>query len=180
MSITGAVHVAFAVAALVVGAVVLYLGAKGGQRHRLLGWTFVVSMLGANITAFMLYGLFGGFGPFHFAATISLISTTGGVLTARAARRARLRREPVKRAHRVEGHYWWMTFCYVGLFAAFTSELIVRVPAIRGMMQGIGLVFAVAVAGATAVTFMVGTVLIRGSRDRVLAPFLVRTAPPAA
>jgi len=68
MSIVGTIHFAASVVASVVRAAVLWQGPKGGRRHRQIGWTSVVAMLTVNATAFMLCGLFGGFGPFHVAA----------------------------------------------------------------------------------------------------------------
>lgn len=121
MSLIGAVHTALAVAALVTGAAVL-LRRKGGPWHRRLGWTYVISMLGLNLTALAIYRLFGGFGPFHIAALASLVTVVLGALPAR-------RRLP--RGKWIEHHYYWMTWSYVGLLAAAGSEAVTRIPQTR-------------------------------------------------
>ncbi len=171
MSIVGTIHFAASVVSIVVGAAVLSQGPKGGRQHRQLGWLFVAAMLTVNATAFMIYRLFGGFGPFHAAAIISLVGLVAGTVSARSARRARAARQVFRRAHRVELHYWWMTFSYVGLIAALASEAITRLPATRAIAGGAGAVFGAAVGGATALVFAVGSYLIVTRRARSLAPF---------
>src|SRR5687768_9346503 len=93
----GWTHTVAAVTALVAGAAVL-LTTKGTRRHRQLGWTYVVSMLLLNVTALMIYRLFGRFGPFHVGAVFSLITVVAGTAAALGARRARTRRNAVERA----------------------------------------------------------------------------------
>lgn len=144
MSTIGTIHLGASVAAIVLGAAVLVQGPKGGRQHRQLGWAYVVAMLTVNATAFMIYRLFGGFGPFHIAAIISLTGIVGGVLAARSARTARLAQQAFRRAQRVERHYWWMTFSYVGLIAALASEAITRLPATRAIGGGAGALFGAA------------------------------------
>lgn len=174
MSTIGSVHLVASVVAIAVGAAVLAQGPKGGRRHRQIGWTYVVAMLTVNATAFMLYGLFGGFGPFHVAAIISLTGIVAGTLAARSARKARRAGQAFKRSHRVEVHYWWMTFSYVGLIAALASEAITRLPATRAAAGGAGAMFGAAVGVATALVFGVGSYLIVTRRARALEPFRVR------
>jgi uncharacterized membrane protein len=173
MSTIGTVHFVASLASLVLGAAILAQGPKGGARHRQLGWTYVTVMLTVNATAFMLYGLFGGFGPFHVAAVISLTGIVAGTLAARSARKARLAKQVFRRSHRVEVHYWWMTFSYVGLVAALASEAITRLPATRAVGGGAGAMFGAAVGGATALVFAVGSYLIVTRRARVLEAFRV-------
>ena len=177
MSTIGTIHFAASVASIVLGAVVLWQGPKGGRRHRRIGWTYVIAMLTVNATAFMLYGLFGGFGPFHVAAIISLTGLVAGTLAARSARKARLAHQPFRRSHRVELHFWWMTFSYVGLVAALASEAITRLPATRAVAGGAGAMFGAAVGGATALVFAVGSYLIVTRRARSLEPFRATGAP---
>jgi len=78
----GLVHLACAVVALGAGAGVLLLR-KGTRRHRRLGWVYVAAMLGLNLTALLIYRLFGRFGPFHLAALLSLVTVLAGLLPAR-------------------------------------------------------------------------------------------------
>ncbi len=176
MSPIGTIHFAASVASILLGAVVLWQGPKGGRRHRRVGWTYVVAMLTVNATAFMLYDLFGGFGPFHVAAVVSLTGIAAGVLSARSARKARLAHQGFLRAHRVELHFWWMTFSYVGLVAALASEAITRLPATRAIGGVAGAMFGAAVGGATALIFAVGSYLIVTRRARALEPFRVNGA----
>lgn len=177
MSPIGTTHFVASVASVFLGAVVLLQGPKGGRRHRQVGWTYVVAMLTVNATAFMLYGLFGGFGPFHVAAIISLTGIIAGTVAARSARRARLAQQRFRRSNRVEVHFWWMTFSYVGLIAALASEAITRLPATRAIGGGAGAIFGAAVGGATALVFAVGSYLIVTRRARSLEPFRAQQAP---
>jgi uncharacterized membrane protein len=176
MSGVGTAHLVASISAVALGAVVLAHTTKGGTRHRQLGWAYVVAMLTVNATAFMLYGLFGGIGPFHVAALISLAGLVAGIRAARSARRARLAQQVFKRSNRVEVHYWWMTFSYVGLVAALASEAITRLPATRAIGGGTGAMFGAAVGGATALIFAVGSYLIVTRRARALQPFRASTA----
>lgn len=163
---------------MAVGAVVLALGGKGGRRHRQLGWVYVGAMLTVNVTAFLIYRLFGTFGPFHVAAIISLVGIVLGTLVARRARAARLARQPYRRAHLVESHYWWMAFSYVGLIAAFASETITRYDALRELVLA-SAGFGAAVGIATGVVFAIGAIWIIRARRRTLAPFLTQSAERA-
>lgn len=176
MSLVGTIHLLASVASVVLGAAVLGQGPKGGRRHRQLGWTYVVAMLTVNATAFMLYGLFGGFGPFHVAAVVSLTGIVAGTLAARSARKARVAHQGFLRSHRVEVHFWWMTFSYVGLIAALASEAITRLPATRAIGGGAGAMFGAAVGGATALVFAAGSYLIVTRRARTLEPFRANRA----
>ena len=121
MSLLGWFHTATALVALASGAAVL-LRRKGTRWHRRAGWTYVVSMLVLNATALMIYRLFGTFGPFHFAALLSLFTVLAGVFFA-------VRRRPPGKW--VEAHYYWMTFSYVGLVAAAFAEVATRLPGAR-------------------------------------------------
>ena len=117
----GVIHTALAILALVAGAIVL-LRPKGGTWHHRVGWAYAIAMLGLNVTALAIYELFGGFGPFHFAALLSLVTVILGTIPAR-------RRLP--REKWLERHYYWMTWSYVGLLAAAGSEAVTRIPQSR-------------------------------------------------
>lgn len=116
MSFVGLIHLVASCLALVAGAVVL-LRRKGTRFHRRLGYAYVGSMVALNVTALMIYRLFGGFGPFHVAALVSLATVVPAVVAARRRRPGWLAR-----------HYYWMTFSYVGLLAAGASEVATRLP----------------------------------------------------
>ena len=50
--------------------------------HIKIGYTYAISMLILNVTALMIYDLFGGFGPFHVFAVISLATLIAGLIPA--------------------------------------------------------------------------------------------------
>ncbi|MGI8843529.1 MAG: DUF2306 domain-containing protein [Gemmatimonadaceae bacterium] len=95
MSPLGWFHTATAVAALASGAAVL-IRRKGTRWHRRAGWTYVVSMILLNVTALMIYRLFGYFGPFHYAAVASLVTVLAGTVIV-------VRRRP--RGKWIEAHF---------------------------------------------------------------------------
>ena len=117
-------HIASALGAMLLGAGML-LAAKGTPSHRRFGYAYAGSMLLVNLSAFLIFRLFGGFGPFHVAAFISLITLF-----------AELR--PVLHRPRKVGwlmaHMNYMYWSVVGLYAAFASELMVRLPIKGGFM----------------------------------------------
>jgi uncharacterized membrane protein len=113
----GWVHVALALGALVAGAAVA-IAEKGTPRHLVLGRTYGWLMLGVNGTAFMIFGLFGRFGPFHVAAFFSLLTVAAGWIPARS-----------RSSHGwVERHAYFMSGSYVGLLAAAAAETLSRIP----------------------------------------------------
>lgn len=151
----GLFHTVCALVALGSGAAVV-LRRKGTRSHRRLGWIYVASMLALNGTALMIYRLFGGFGPFHAAAIASLVTVVAGAVSA-------YRRKPGWLEH----HYAWMTWSYVGLWAAAVAEVGTRVPGFR---------FWWAVMVGTFAVIGIGAILIRRNQAAVLAPFRRRAA----
>ncbi len=117
-SSTGAIHVLSALAAMVVGIIVLVMR-KGTRAHRFYGYLYFYLMLALNGTAFMIYGLFGTFGPFHVAALLSLATLMFGFIPV-------MRRKPAKSW--LMQHFTFMYFSVVGLYAAFASEILTRIP----------------------------------------------------
>jgi uncharacterized membrane protein len=170
MTLLGQTHLVTAFAAIAAGAAVLLVRPKGARWHRRLGWLYATSMLVLNVTALMIYRLFGGFGPFHAAAIVSLVGLLLGVHAARRGRRARLAHSPAERATWVQRHYYWMTWSYVGLLAAFASETITRLPALRPVFGG-GRTFGIAVGVATLVIVGIGSRWIKRSATASLAPY---------
>lgn len=112
------VHIAASCLALVIGAAVLVVR-KGDRRHRRLGRVYAVAMVLVNASAFYIYRLFGGFGPFHVAAVISLLTLLAGI------RPVLMRPRPLQWS---TTHMTFMYWSVVGLYAAFASELLVRLP----------------------------------------------------
>lgn len=111
-------HVGSALLAMVLGLWVL-LRRKGDRLHIRLGQAYAACMLLVNATAFGLYKLFGTFGPFHVAAIISLLTLAAGM-------RAVLPR--LRRKGWLVRHLTYMYWSVIGLYAAFFSELMVRLP----------------------------------------------------
>lgn len=170
MSPLGALHLATAFAAILAGGSVLLTGPKGGRTHRRLGWVYLISMLTLNASALSIYRLFGGFGPFHVAAIVSVVGTGFGALFAIRARRARSRGDLAARARLIEGHYEAIGWSYIGLIAALVSETATRLDIVR-RTAGPGAVFGIAVGVATAAVVFVGSRMLRKHRARLLAPF---------
>jgi uncharacterized membrane protein len=119
-STTGVIHLISAVLALILGSMVL-LARKGTRIHRLNGYGFTVSMLVLNGTAFGLYHLFGKLGPFHFAALVSLFTLVIGMIPA-------ITRKPEQEW--LKRHTIGMYYAVIGLYAAFASEIVVRIPGV--------------------------------------------------
>ncbi len=113
---SGWIHVVSALVAMATGAGVVFLK-KGTPLHKKVGWVYVVSMMLLNASAFSIFRLFGGFGPFQIAALISLFSLTAGMS-------AVIFRKPENGW--LEAHRKSMSWSVVGLYAAFVSETGVR------------------------------------------------------
>lgn len=116
----GWIHTVAAVVAIVAGAATLFKR-KGTRSHRFLGHMYLWSMVVLNATAFMIRDLWGGWGPFHVAALLSLLTVIVGMVPA-------LRRKP--EGSWLVHHAMWMAWSYAGLMAAFASEIATRVPAV--------------------------------------------------
>lgn len=90
------------------------------------------------ITSFMIYRLFGGFGIFHIAALVSIITLLGVMIPA-------FLRKP-------DGwvilHFSFIYWSVLGLYVAFLSEIVTRVPDTPFLgMLGIGTCIIMAVGG---------------------------------
>lgn len=162
MGILGLIHVGFGMLALVLGLVIFRI-TKGTQLHRRLGYLYVASMLGLNVTALLIYRVFGTFGPFHVLAVISLVTVVGGLIPAyfKQPKEKWLRR-----------HYEGICWSYVGLLAATSAEIAVRLP----FVQGFGLAFGLATFAASFIVIFIGAFVLYRYRDSVLASF----EPPRA
>ena len=110
----GLAHLVTALLAIVVGLLIV-LSKKGTPRHRWLGRAYVVLIIMINVTAFLIYELFGTFGLFHWMAVLSLLTVLIGYFPARA-------RKPGWRSQ----HAFFMSGSYVGLIAAFAAETFTR------------------------------------------------------
>ena len=139
----GLVHTLFGFAALLLGFLVL-VRRKGTLVHRRLGQSYAFAMIALNVTALLIYDLYGRFGPFHIAAVVSLATVLAGLFPV-------VFRRP--RETWMRHHAALMCWSYVGLFAAFVSEIATRVPGVR---------FGWGVVAATVAVVIVGAVLING------------------
>ena len=145
----GFVHTLLGLAALLAGCAVV-IGPKGTRIHRSIGRGYVAAMLMLNVTALLIYDLYGRFGPFHVAALVSLATVLAGIVPM-------LRRRP--HATWMELHATFMSWSYVGLIAAFIAEIATHVPGVR---------FGWGVGAATIAAVGVGAVLIHGRVPRIL------------
>lgn len=149
-STTGLIHLLSAGVAMLAGAIVL-LNTKGGRFHQRVGYVYVGAMLVMLLTAFMIYTLFGRFGPFHWLAIFSSLTLAGGIV-------------PMYFRRQIKGwmywHYYCMNWSVVGLYAAFWAETLTRTLP----MQHFWLV----VVAATGATAAIGSILIRRHAKRLL------------
>lgn len=155
-STLGWVHLASAVAAMAAGAIVL-AGAKGTILHKRFGYLYIFAMIVVNATAFGIYNLTGKFGVFHILAIISLLTIAAGMIPLLLPGFSR-RQKSV--------HLWFMYYSILGLYAAFASELSVRIPA-RPFFEMVGI--------ATGLIMIVGTVFIL-RKEKVWTKYFI---PPA-
>jgi len=116
----GLVHTIAATLAVLLGPAV-FLRRKGDAPHRRLGYAYVASMTTLNVTSLFITDLFGGWGPFHVGALVSLATLAAGFVPAflRRPRRTWL-----------EWHYMGMCWSYVGLAAAGLAEALTRLPSV--------------------------------------------------
>jgi len=116
-NILGEIHLYAALLATVLGTYIL-IAKKGTKTHRQIGMVYFGMMLTVNITAFMIYRLYGGFGIFHLAAIFSLATLLAGMIP--------IMREKSK--SNMIKHISFMYWSVIGLYAAFVSETLTRIP----------------------------------------------------
>jgi uncharacterized membrane protein len=119
-SATGLIHFIASIAALVLGTLVLVFP-KGTAKHKVIGRLYGLTMLLVLITAFMTYRLFGTWGIFHWAAVIASLTLVGGLVPI-------LTKSPTR--HYASLHFNFMYWSVIGVYAAFVSETLVRMPRI--------------------------------------------------
>ncbi|WP_417764043.1 DUF2306 domain-containing protein [Shewanella chilikensis] len=130
----GAIHSLCALIALITGFVVL-LRAKGTIFHRKLGYVYAIAMIGLNVSAIPITGLFGGIGPFHIFILMSLPTVLVGLYL------------PIFGRHHknwIRNHFECMTYSYIGLISAAIAEILIRVPlamAVSSMSQYVIAIF---------------------------------------
>ncbi|KOY87552.1 hypothetical protein AD998_16685 [bacterium 336/3] len=114
---TGLIHLASSIIALVTGLYVI-VAKKGTQVHKKVGYIYALAMLLVNLTAFMIYRLYGKIGIFHGFAILSCITLFAGLY-------------PVitkKTNDYLVRHFRSMYWSVVGLYCAFVAEIFSRLP----------------------------------------------------
>lgn len=149
----GLLHFGSALVAMITGMAVILMK-KGTKKHIYIGYSYVFSMSVLNISALMIYDLFGGFGPFHFMALISFATVIAGVVPA-------FFKKPEKKW--LEMHYEFMLWSVIGLYAAFWSETFTRFFRFSG--------FWTLVALATFCTVAIGVILLKKKKAGILERF---------
>ena len=120
----------------------------------------MIAMILVNATAFMIYHLYGTFGPFHVAALFSGVSIAGGMIPIFFRRRI---------SDWLHYHYFFMNWSVVGLYAAFWAETLVRLFPMDKFWPVVIL--------ATGLTTGLGSYLINRHKARMLRTNNIVTAP---
>lgn len=115
---TGLVHFIASLFALLFGTLILVLP-KGTTKHKAIGRLYGLTMLVVLITAFMTYRLFGKWGIFHWTAVISSLTLIAGLYPIFTKR-------PTKQY--LSLHFSFMYWSVIGVYGAFVSETLVRMP----------------------------------------------------
>jgi hypothetical protein len=92
---------------------------KGTVIHKKVGYGYAASMLILLATAFMLYGLFGRWGIFHWAAVASSCTLIAGLLPV-----------IIRSKNFLTLHLGFMYWSVIGLYGAFAAEVMVRIPSV--------------------------------------------------
>lgn len=114
----GFIHLMASVFALASGTQVMWMK-KGTKLHKQIGYLYAASMLTVFVTSFFIYRLFGGFGIFHIAAIVGFLTLLAGMLPV-------ITKKPKEKWIRL--HYSFMYWSVIGLYAAFISETLTRIP----------------------------------------------------
>lgn len=134
-------HLATALLAMLAGAFVLATP-KGTKRHKQVGYIYVASLILVCASAMGIYRLTGTFGVFHVTAIVGFLTLAGGMIP--------MFIKNLENKYKAV-HVWFMYYSVLGLYAAFASELSVRIPD-RPFYTMVGI--------ATGTIFSVGTIFI--------------------
>ena len=115
---TGLFHFIASILALLLGTLVLFLP-KGTLKHKIIGRLYSMTMLVVLTTAFMTYRLFGAWGIFHWTAVISSLTLICGLIPI-------LKKRPTN--NYISLHFSFMYWSIMGVYGAFVSETLVRMP----------------------------------------------------
>ena len=125
---TGLIHLISSIIALITGLLVLTT-TKGKTRHKKIGYIYVVSMVVLNLTAFMIYRLFGKFAIFHWFSVLSCLTLIGGMYPVLTK----------KSKNYILFHFNFMYWSVVGLYCAFCAEILTRIPLMLNLPNTRGL-----------------------------------------
>jgi uncharacterized membrane protein len=115
---TGLIHFIASLFALLFGTLSLVLP-KATAKHKIIGRLYSLIMVVVLITAFMTYRLFGTWGIFHWTAVISSLTLFAGLFPI-------LTKRPIK--NHISLHFSFMYWSVMGVYGAFVSETLVRMP----------------------------------------------------
>lgn len=143
----GLIHLITSIIALITGLFVLTT-TKGTKTHKQIGYLYSISMILVNLSAFLIYNLYGKFGIFHWFAVISCLTLFAGLYPVLTK----------KSKNYILTHFCFMYWSVVGLYCAFMAEIFSRLPDIiltetgkpmiafyKGVGIGIGVVLTIAV-----------------------------------
>lgn len=150
-SALGWFHLITALLAMMAGAFVL-AAKKGTTQHKRVGYSYVVAMIMVCGSALGIYNLTGRFGLFHIMAIVSSLTLALGMIP--------LLLKHLPRKYK-SVHIWFMYYSVLGLYAAFASELSVRIPE-KPFFAMVGI--------ATATVFVAGTAFIL-KKEKVWAKY---------
>jgi uncharacterized membrane protein len=150
----GAAHLAAAMAALVLGAVVIGV-AKGTPFHRMIGAGYAAAMIIVNLSALAIYRLTGHFEAFHALALLNLALLAGGIVAAL-----------IRRPGWLSIHYQFTAWSYIGPLAATGSEIVIRLGTKFGLIGGPWQIMAAGIAVAVLATIAGRVLLPRLQRSR--------------
>jgi len=115
---TGLIHFIASLFALLFGTLILVLP-KATAKHKTIGRLYGLSVLVVLVTAFLTYRLFGTWGIFHWSAVVSCLTLFAGLFPIVAKR-------PTN--NHVSLHFSFMYWSVMGVYGAFVSETLVRMP----------------------------------------------------
>lgn len=116
----GLLHFLSASFALITGLIVL-MSDKGTRLHKTLGYVYFFSMLALNISAIPITNMTGSIGVFHIFVLFSFPTVILAIYYPLFGRR---------KSNWLMQHFTYMYWSYIGLFAAFIAEVMVRLPSV--------------------------------------------------
>ncbi|WP_338821999.1 DUF2306 domain-containing protein [Bradyrhizobium septentrionale] len=154
-SAAGAIHAVVAMLCIGVG-LIQFLRPKRGAGHRARGYLYVYAMLVADGTAMLVYQFSGRFNLFHVGAIVNFACIVAAIVPLlRSPRPANWKRK----------HYYFISWSYVSLISAASTEIVVRLlpPMTRGQIGLTAFVLSI-------VSMTIGYILIGKYRPPAEAP----------